>query len=140
MDNLSTNPAPAPAGQNLVQVVMLAAMVALGGSFTMFLYGQWHTIGSDYRNVKTVLPEAQNAINDYIQNFEPRAKAFMEALQKYSVTHPDLNPILQKYGMSAIKPGAAAGPAPAGAGAASAVPAVPAAPSTPAAGGTAPRR
>ena len=81
-------------------VVALVLMLLIGGSLTGYLYGQ-------NRVVKASLRDTEAFIKDYNERSVPKLRELQASLQNYSAAHPDLVPILQKYGMVAPKPGAA---------------------------------
>lgn len=58
--------------------------------------------------VNVQLSHASMNVNQYEKQVIPRLNALIVQLQEYSRTHPDINPILAKYGML---PGSAPAPA-----------------------------
>ena len=93
-------------------VVVLAILLVISGSLMIFLWGQ-------KRILNTQLREARKFVEDYEKVTVPFIGNFISNLQAYGRTHPDFNPIMDKYNLRAA--------------ASNAVPqAVPPAPQTPA--------
>ncbi len=82
-------------------VATLAALLLLGAAVNIYLVRQFWMVRKD-------LATTQSFLQDYQKNKEPVLNEFVARLQGFAQDHPDLNPILEKYG---IKP-AATGPAP----------------------------
>jgi hypothetical protein len=74
-------------------VIGLVCSVAIGLSLGLFLYGQ-------HRIVKKNLSDAQKFIDDYNTNAVPTLRSLQQNLQAYAATHPDLLPVLAKYGVA----------------------------------------
>lgn len=74
-------------------VLTLAFAFVMGVSLTLFLYGQ-------HRIVKKNLTDAQKFIDEYNTNAVPTLRSLQQNLQSYGSTHPDIAPILQKYGLT----------------------------------------
>jgi len=77
----------------LILALALACALAIGASLSLFLYGQ-------HRIVKRNLTDAQKFIDDYNTNSVPLLRSLQQNLQVYASTHPDLTPVLQKYGIT----------------------------------------
>jgi hypothetical protein len=71
---------------------LLASMVCLAAALTMFFYHQ-------ARSLNRQVAEGERLINDYNSNAAPKIGWFVENLQAFAKTNPDLNPILAKYNL-----------------------------------------
>ena len=103
MNNSGNNPVPlssgSPAGELEQQVhslqslvaVALALMIVVSGSLLGYLWVQKHGLNAQ-------LAEAQRAIDDYEKVRGNIYIHLVSNLQNYAKTHPDLNPLLEKYG------------------------------------------
>ena len=103
MNDSANNPVPSsgssPAGELEQQVrslqslvsVALALMIVVSGSLLVYLWVQ-------KRGLNAQLAEAQRAINDYEKVRGNIYLHFVGNLQDYAKTHPDLNPLLEKFG------------------------------------------
>ena len=103
MNNSGNNPVPlsgsSSAGelerqvhslQSLVSVA-LALMIVVSGSLLVYLWVQ-------KRGLNSQIAEAQRAIDDYEKVRGNIYFHFVSNLQNFAKTHPDLNPLLEKYG------------------------------------------
>ena len=99
MNGTDSTPQPAPDLQPQIQslrlslVLGLACALAIGLSLTLYLYGQ-------HRIVKKNLTDAQKFIDDYNTNQVPMLRSLQQNLQTYASTHPDLWPVIGKYGFT----------------------------------------
>ena len=83
----------------LALTVSLACSVLLGLTLAGYLYGQYRTTSRD-------LEGAHRMIDSYNTNAVPLLRSLQQNLQTYATAHPDLMPILIKYGMAATnRPG-----------------------------------
>jgi hypothetical protein len=75
--------------QTLISALIL--MIVISGTFNIYLYRQWNATRYDV-----------NAMNGMVEEFTktnlPVVRDFITRLNDYSKTHPDLIPILAKYG------------------------------------------
>lgn len=83
-------------------VAALIALLLLGAAVNIYLVRQFWMVRKD-------LAATQSFLQDYQKNKEPVLNEFVARLQGFAQDHPDLNPILEKYGIKL----AATGPAPA---------------------------
>ena len=107
-----TNPAPAnpPATVELLErqlqalrklfALALAILLVSSGSLMMFLWGQKRILNSQ-------LSEATKFVEDYEKVTAPFLNNFISNLQAYSRTHPDFDPIMDKYNLRAAVSNAA---------------------------------
>jgi hypothetical protein len=72
---------------------LLIALIVVTGTLVAFLYREASTTGKD-------LAANERLINTYNQG-QPAVLAFVNQLGAYGVTHPDIHPVLQKYGIVA---------------------------------------
>jgi hypothetical protein len=84
---------------------LLAAMVCMAAALTMFFYHQ-------ARILNRQVAEGERLVDDYNSNAAPKIQWFVEHLQAFAKTNPDLNPILAKYNL--LPPAGPVAPAPAG--------------------------
>ena len=101
-----TNPAPSnsPATVELLErqlqalrklfVVALAILLVISGSLMIFLWGQKRILNSQ-------LHEARKFVEDYEKVTAPFLNNFVSNLQAYGRTHPDFDPIMDKYKLRA---------------------------------------
>ena len=75
-------------------VISLVCAICMGAAVFLYLSGQWHIVSRDLDN-------ARKAIDSYNTNSVPLLRSLQQNLQTYAATHPDLMPILLKYGMAA---------------------------------------
>ena len=103
MNNSGNNPVPLSGGpsasgleeqlrslQSLLSVI-LVSMIVVSGSVLVYLSVQ-------KRGVNRQIAEAQRAIDDYEKVRGNIYIRFVSSLQDYAKSHPDLNPLLEKYG------------------------------------------
>jgi len=96
-----SSPAPTPADalsqvQRQVNTLLIAALV-MSGTLTIFLLAQ-------ARYAKRDLELLQNPANQLIQQFKqekPVMDNFLGRVAEFGKTHPDIMPLLQKYGVQA---------------------------------------
>jgi hypothetical protein len=99
-----TNPisaTPAPTVESLERqlqslrklfVVTLTILLVISGSVMVFLWGQKRILNSQLR-------EAQKFVDDYEKVTMPFLNNFVSNLNTYAKTHPDINPVLDKFGV-----------------------------------------
>ena len=75
-------------------VVALAILLVISGSLMIFLWGQKRILNSQ-------LSEARKFVEDYEKVTAPFLSSFISNLQAYGRTHPDFNPIMDKYNLRA---------------------------------------
>jgi hypothetical protein len=85
---------------------LLLALVVVSGTLTVVLYRQAKLTGKDIAVIK---PQATLIIQAFSRD-RPGMENFVKQLTAYSVTHPDFQPILRKYGV-VPQPQPAAAPA-----------------------------
>lgn len=71
-------------------VLALAVLLVISGSLMIFLWGQKRILNGQLR-------EVQKFVEDYEKVTAPFINNFVSNLQAYGRTHPDFNPILDKY-------------------------------------------
>ena len=103
MNDSGNNPVPlsgtSPAGELEQQVrslqslvsVALALMIVVSGSLLVYLWVQKHGLNAQ-------IAEAQDTIEKYENVRGNIYLHFVGNLQNFAKTHPDLNPLLEKYG------------------------------------------
>ena len=89
--------------------MLLFALVVVSGTLTVYLFIQNHRASNDLAAVKPQAAQLKMFM-DAFRRDEPSMTAFVNQLRAYSVTHPDFQPILKKYGLTP-QPLAAATPA-----------------------------
>jgi hypothetical protein len=77
--------------QRLMQVVLVILLV-INGCFTVFLWRQQRILGQQLAEARPVAQEWDTKMMPLLNNFIP-------ALQNYSKTHPDINPLIDRYGL-----------------------------------------
>jgi len=87
--------------QRLVSTLLMA-LIVISGTLTVFLFYQSHTLKKDLENNR---PQAVQIIQSFAKN-RPVMEKIVQQLTAYGQTHPDYQPILQKYGFTPA-PGAA---------------------------------
>jgi hypothetical protein len=75
---------------------LLLALIVVSGTLTVFLYRQ---ASLTRRDIVAIKPQATQLIQAFNQN-GPNIQNFLKQLQAFSVTHPDFQPILKKYGIT----------------------------------------
>lgn len=95
--------------QKVMQLVLIAVLV-IGGCLTVFLWRQ-------QREMSKQIDRWEPAVKQYDTILLPLVNKLVPNLTNYARTHPDLNPILEKYGMhqAGSTPGMMPAGAPAGA-------------------------
>ena len=87
---------------------LLLALVVVSGTLTVFLYRQASLTGKDINAIK---PQAIQIIEAF-RHDQPTMEGFVNQLRDYGVHHPDFQPILKKYNLTAQPlPAAPAAPA-----------------------------
>lgn len=89
-------------------VSILILLVVVSGTLSVYLLRQMRLSGKD---LDAVRPGATQLIESYTKDAGPRIDAFLERLKDYSRTHPDIVPILARYGLNAPSPAVPAPPA-----------------------------
>ncbi len=107
--------------QKLLQAT-LAVLLVTSGCFMVFLWRQQRTLSQQAQDT-----EARRLAKALDTEVIPFVNRFVPSLQAYAKTHPDLNPILEKYNLRQPPQGQTA----TGALPASATSSKPAAPATP---------
>jgi asparagine N-glycosylation enzyme membrane subunit Stt3 len=79
---------------------LLLALVVISGTLVAFLYYQSRQLGKNIASMRQITQVYRQA--------QPAIQGFVGQLAVYGVTHPDFQPILNKYG---IAPTNATGPA-----------------------------
>ena len=74
---------------------LLLALVVVSGTLTVFLYRQSSLLKKDITDIK---PQATKIISAFNQN-RTGMDNFINQLKAYGSTHPDFQPILNKYGL-----------------------------------------
>ena len=81
---------------------LLIMLLVVSGTLTIYLLQE---VRYDRANLNVLaaqearLPQARQIITDYNQNRVPAVQSFLEQLQEYGKTHPDILPLLAKYGL-----------------------------------------
>jgi hypothetical protein len=70
---------------------LLVALIVVSGTVTVYLYRQTSIMGKD-------LTASEQLINSFNKG-QPAVAAFANQLAAYSKTHPDMAPLLAKYGI-----------------------------------------
>jgi hypothetical protein len=73
-------------------VIALTILLVISGSVMIFLWGQKRILNSQLR-------DARKFVDDYEKTTAPFLGNFVNNLNAYAKTHPDLNPILDKYNL-----------------------------------------
>ena len=73
-------------------VVVLAILLVISGSLMIFLWGQKRILNSQLR-------EARKFVEDYEKVTAPFIGNLISNVQAFGRSHPDFNPILDKYGL-----------------------------------------
>lgn len=79
---------------------LLLALIVVSGTLTVYLYRQASVARNDIRTIK---PQATELIQSYNQNL-PLIQSFVKEIVAYGATHPDFQPILNKYQLQAPAP------------------------------------
>ena len=96
---------------------LLILLLIVSGTFSIFLLQQVRHDRADLQGLKSQreqLEQAHQVIANYNQQTVPAVRQFLQQLSAYAQSHPDVIPILMKYGLaepSATPAGAPAGPA-----------------------------
>lgn len=72
-------------------VTMMLALIVISGTLTAYLYCQASVLGKDYNVSKRLV--------DNVNQSTPLVVNFINQLAAYSKTHPDIQPLLAKYGV-----------------------------------------
>jgi hypothetical protein len=75
----------------LNSVLILTCVVSL--TFTAYLYFQFRAIQREVKNLRPIVTEHQTKTQPVLQDLSRK-------LVEYSKTHPDIKPILDKYGVA----------------------------------------
>lgn len=81
---------------------LLIMLLVVSGTLTIYLLQQVRYDRANLAllaNQEARLPEARQIISDYNQKRVPAMQNFLEQLQEYGKTHPDILPLLAKYGL-----------------------------------------
>jgi hypothetical protein len=84
---------------------LLIALIVVSGTLAVYLCYQSRVLGKDIQAIK---PQATPIIQAFNQNRDGMGK-FVQQLIAYGQTHPDFQPVLQKYGIIPVS--AASNPA-----------------------------
>ena len=71
--------------------VLLAALIVVSGTLTVYLYMQSRVLGRE-------LETNQRLVNNFNQG-QPAVTTLINQLGAYSMTHPEIRPMLAKYGI-----------------------------------------
>jgi hypothetical protein len=82
---------------------LLVALIVVSGTLTVYLYRQSSQIGKDMAALEEQAKNLAPALN---QN-EVAVTTFVTKLMAYGQKHPDFMPVLKKYNLTAVTPGAA---------------------------------
>ena len=85
-------------------IYSLMALVLMGTAVNIFLWGQFWMVRKE-------LVAIDSFLEDYQKHKEPLLNSFVTRLQGFAQTHPDLLPILDKYGVRPAAPGPTSPPA-----------------------------
>jgi hypothetical protein len=77
--------------------LLLIALVVISGTLTFYLFYEARTMGTDLAAIE---PQARQIIKNYNAT-RPNLEKFIQQLTAYGQTHPEFQPILRKYGISA---------------------------------------
>ncbi len=88
--------------QKLLQAT-LAVLLVTSGCFMVFLWRQQRTLSQQAQDA-----EAKRIAKSFDTEVIPFVNRFVPSLQAYAKTHPDLNPILDKYNLRQPAQGQAA--------------------------------
>jgi hypothetical protein len=81
--------------------VLLLALVVVSGTLAVYLFYQSRLAGKD---IQAIRPQAVPVIQAFNQNHSNMEK-FVQQVIAYGQTHPDFQPILQKYGIILVSAG-----------------------------------
>jgi hypothetical protein len=70
---------------------LLVALIVVSGTVTVYLYRQASILGKD-------LNASQQLINSFNKG-QPAVASFVNQLGAYSMAHPEIRPVLAKYGI-----------------------------------------
>jgi hypothetical protein len=87
----------------------LFLVLALSVIMTWFFGYQCYFAYTESRDLKPAAVEARKRLEDFKANREPNFLGMVRKLQDFSKTHPDVLPILNKYGVMQITNAPAAG-------------------------------
>jgi hypothetical protein len=95
---------------------LMIVLLVVSGTLAIFLLQEVRYAKADFANLRSQseqLDEARQVIANYNQKSVPAMQGFLSQLGEYAKTHPDVLPILAKYGLARRNPeGAGAAPAP----------------------------
>ncbi len=101
------------AAQRQLSNVMVLLLV-VSGTLTVLLLQQVRYAHADIASLRgpaQQLDQARQVIAAYNQKTVPAVQQFLDKLQDYAKTHPDVLPILAKYGMVQRNPSSGSAPA-----------------------------
>ena len=75
---------------------LLVLLLIVSGTMTIYLFRQVSHVRKD---LEATRPRAQQMIDEYNQRTAPAIQRFTAELGKYAETHPDVLPILARYGL-----------------------------------------
>ncbi len=78
-------------------LLVLASMLLLAGALDIYLFAQLRVVRKD-------LDSLNNAVAEYEQKEAPIVNGFVSNLVVFSKSHPDFNPIVQKYNLTLPPP------------------------------------
>ena len=87
---------------------LLMLITGIAVIITWFFGYQCYYSYTESRRAIRAMEETQKAIADFTKNNEPAFQATLQNLREYSKTHPDIVPILKKYGVYETNPPAPA--------------------------------
>ncbi|MCU0771796.1 MAG: hypothetical protein MUE94_08530 [Verrucomicrobia bacterium] len=93
---------------------LLILLLVISGTLTIYLLQQVRYARADMAAIQLQaqqLEEARQVINAYNEKNVPVMRQFIEQLGEYSKTHPDVLPILAKYGLVQRAPSPGSPPA-----------------------------
>jgi hypothetical protein len=73
-------------------VTTVVVLIVFSGAVNLYLLSQVRTVNKE-------LHREQKMVEDFKSKELPNINAFISKLQSFSKTHPDINPILAKYGL-----------------------------------------
>jgi hypothetical protein len=107
MNDPETAPTPAGISEQIAALqaqvfTLLLALVIVSGTLVAYLFYQSRQLG---KNIDTVSLQAAPIAKTYALE-QPVVQGFVDQLRVYSVTHPEFQPVLKKYGIPATAPSA----------------------------------
>jgi len=70
---------------------LLLALVVVSGTVTVYLYREASVVGKELNNYRQLIANVEKS--------QPAVLAFANQLGAYSMSHPDIRPVLAKYGI-----------------------------------------